>query len=67
MFVFQNRMGWQMRENFCEQFFQCANDNRQGPATVQTVVDALICALLDVCLDFSQSKIVENEPFRRPF
>lgn len=41
MFVFQNRMGWQMGEKFCEQFFQCAKDNSQEPATVQTVVDAL--------------------------
>lgn len=60
MFVFQNRMGWQMGEDYCEQFFQCANDNSQEPVTVQTVVDALIHALLDVSLDFSQSKIVEN-------
>ena len=60
MFVFQNRMGRQMEENVCEQFFQCANDNRQEPVTVQTVVDAVIHALLDVCLDFSRSKIVEN-------
>ena len=44
MFVFQNQMGRQMEKNVCEQFFKCANDNRQEQVTVQTVVDAVIHA-----------------------
>lgn len=52
MFVFQNGMGLQIGKNCCEQFFQYANDNSQELATVQTVGDAPIHALLDVCLDF---------------
>ena len=62
MFVFQNRMGLQIGKNFCEQFFQYANDNSQELATVQTVGDAPIHALLDVCLDFHSVRSSRTSP-----
>lgn len=62
MFVFQNRMGLQIGKNFCEQFFQYANDNSQELATVQTVGDAPIHALLDVCLDFHSVRSSRTGP-----